>query len=337
MQLKDKDKYKIITQEEDENTYKKIASKVGVSKSTVSRTIRKFEKYGTVNHMGGNGRPPIIDSMISSFILNERRKNPKLSLRKMAILIYNELKIAISHITIKRWFNEHNIFAYTPISKPLLTANHIKRRFEAAKRILFMPEEDIKRIIFTDESKFNLFYSDGKISVWREPGSGLKPENLNKTVKHGGGSVMVWGCFSYHGVGRLVFIDGIMDAPAYINIISTNLRESASKMDIKNFIFQQDNDPKHTSHLVNEFLEDAEINLFEDWPAQSPDLNPIESFWHYIKVKVAERQPTSIKALKEIIVEVWNQIPKEMCQKYALSFKKRALAIYRAKGEHIDY
>ena len=59
-----------------------------------------------------------------------------------------------------------------------------------------MSEDAIKSIIFTDESKFNLFYSDGKVSVWREPGTGLKSEHLNKTVKHGGGSVMVWGCFS---------------------------------------------------------------------------------------------------------------------------------------------
>jgi hypothetical protein len=61
--------------------------------------------------------------------------------------------------------------------------------------------------MFSDESKFNLFYADRNLKVWREPGQGLKEEFLLPTVKHGGGSIMVWGCFSYKGAGRLEIID----------------------------------------------------------------------------------------------------------------------------------
>jgi hypothetical protein len=49
-----------------------------------------------------------------------------------------------------------------------------------------MPTENIKRIIFTDESKFYFFYSDGKVFVWKGLGTGLDSENINSTVKHGG-------------------------------------------------------------------------------------------------------------------------------------------------------
>lgn len=65
---------------------------------------------------------------------------------------------------------------------------------------------------------------------------------------------MVWACFSYYGIGRLVFIDGTMDAVKYVSILANNLPQSASEMGLSEFIFQQDNDPKHTSKLAEVFF-----------------------------------------------------------------------------------
>lgn len=89
--------------------------------------------------------------------------------------------------------------------------------------------------------------------MWRKPNAGLDQKNLRPTVKHGGDHVMVWGYMSYHGVGNFVFIDGIMNAEHYINILRDNLLESATKMGIsKTFRFQQDNDPKHTARKTKD-------------------------------------------------------------------------------------
>ncbi|KAF9760563.1 Transposable element Tcb1 transposase, partial [Nosema granulosis] len=103
-------------------------------------------------------------------------------------------------------------------------------------------------------SKFNLFYSDGKVSVWRKPGTGLTLKNLSPTVKHGGDSIMVWGCFSYQGVGKLVFIKGKMNSKNYINILSNNLPSSAANMGLSDYTFKQDNDPKHKSKATTNFF-----------------------------------------------------------------------------------
>ncbi|KAF9763472.1 Transposable element Tc1 transposase [Nosema granulosis] len=102
-----------------------------------------------------------------------------------------------------------------------------------------MEEEDIKRLIFNDESNFNFFYSDGKISVWRTPGTGLSPKKLQSTVKHGGGSIMVLVCFSYYGVGKLVIIDRTMNSVKYLNILSLDLGPSARSMGLTNYIFNK--------------------------------------------------------------------------------------------------
>ena len=185
MQLRDKLKYKILSMCEDSEPYNKIAKKVGVSKSIMSRTIKKYDTYNTIKHLESNGIPMVIDEGVKEHILGTLTEKPKLSLRKMLLSIKEKFDINVSHIKIKRFLYINNIFAYTPVSKPLLKDVHIKQRFEAAKRIMVMSKNKIKKIIFSKKCKFNFFYIVRKVFVWRESGSGLKLKNLNKTLKHG--------------------------------------------------------------------------------------------------------------------------------------------------------
>ena len=100
--------------------------------------------------------------------------------------------------------------------------------------------------------------------------------NTILTVKHGGGSIMSWGCFSSAGMGKLVRIEETMDGAKQRRILDENLFESA--MDLKlgrRFTFQQDNDLKYKAEVTLEWLNKKNINVLE-WPSQSPDLNPIE-------------------------------------------------------------
>ena len=88
---------------------------------------------------------------------------------------------------------------------------------------------------------------------------------------------MLWGCFSWNGTGTLVPIDGIMNTDKYISIINNNLEEATVKMNLEEeFIFQQNNDPKHVTKTSMKFFSDSDIKLLE-WPAQSLDLKPIEN------------------------------------------------------------
>ena len=65
-------------------------------------------------------------------------------------------------------------------------------------------------ILWSDETKINVFGTDGFKTVWRHKGEEYKEKCMVPTVKHGGGSVLMWGCMSAAGVGELHFIDGIM-------------------------------------------------------------------------------------------------------------------------------
>ena len=73
-------------------------------------------------------------------------------------------------------------------------------------------------------------------------------------TEHGGGNVLVWGCFSKNGVGELVGVMGIMTGDSYINILKENLQKSAEKMGMTTFVLQQDNDSKHKCRVAAEFM-----------------------------------------------------------------------------------
>jgi hypothetical protein len=111
---------------------------------------------------------------------------------------------------------------------------------------------------------------------------------------------MVWGCMGWNSVGMLADIVGKMNAEQYVDILNDHLLPSIaeSEIDEEDIIFQQDNDPKHTSRRAREWFEEHNINVL-DWPAQSPDINVIKHLWGTLKKKL-QAYETSSKGVWEL-------------------------------------
>ena len=120
-------------------------------------------------------------------------------------------------------------------------------------------------------------WSDEKQWVWKQKGEGLIEREVQNTVKFGGGNIMVWGCMEWNGVGQLAEVEGRMNADQYVDILENHLLPSMQEFEIpvEELIFQQNNDPKHTSKKTSTWFKDNSVTLL-DWPAQSLDLSPIE-------------------------------------------------------------
>ncbi len=155
---------------------------------------------------------------------------------------------------------------------------------------------------------------------------------------HGGGNIMLWGCFSAKGPGRLICVKERMNGAMYREILSENLLPSARALKMKRgWVFQHDNDPKHTARAMKEWLRKKHFKVLE-WPSQSPDLNPIENLWRELKVRVAQRQPQNITALEEICMEEWAKIPATVCENLVVkTYRKRLTSVIANKGYITKY
>jgi hypothetical protein len=159
---------------------------------------------------------------------------------------------------------------------------------------------------------------------------------LKGTFKHDL-KINVWGCFSAHGVGKISLIEGIMDTKVYTLILDNELRDSVKTLfKKKQYIFQQDNDPKHKAKKTLEYFSDNGIRVLP-WPAQSPDLNPIENLWSILNNKCKNRQTTNAKGLFEDLERAWNELGVDLLHKLVDSMPKRLEAVIAAKGMPTKY
>lgn len=107
--------------------------------------------------------------------------------------------------------------------------------------------------MWSNETKIELFGLSTTGHVWRKKIDELHPKNTIPTVKHGDGNIMLWGCFSAKGTGRLVHINGKIKGAMYCDILAVNLLPSVRESKMKCcWVSKHGNDPQHTARKTKE-------------------------------------------------------------------------------------
>lgn len=323
---------------EDGLSCREIECILPVSRATVNR-IQKQHFSGAKKMKGG--RPQKLTPRQKTFCVHQLTVGGKENASQVQEVLRENLDVLVSKPTVRRALNEAGLGSFVKPKKPHLSAKNIKERLKFAKRHLDWTIADWKRVIWSDETKINRFGTDGRVWAWKRASEPLQSKHVLQTVKHIGGNIKVWSCITYDGVGFIVHIEQNLTKEIYKSILEEDLLNSMAdyKMKQEDVIFQQDNDPKHTSKMVREWLSKQKFAVM-DWPAQSPDLNPIENMWSMLKKRLFNNYQAPPKGMTELwqrVSETWYKIKKEECQKVIQSMPKRCNDIIKANGRWIKY
>ncbi|KAL0149447.1 hypothetical protein M9458_055235 [Cirrhinus mrigala] len=222
-------------------------------------------------------------------------KNQPRTTREELVNAVKRAGTIVSKATISNTLRRHGLKSCIARKVPLLKSAHVQARLKFARDHLDDPEESWEKVLWSDETKVELFGLNSIRHVWRKKND------------------------EYH--------------PMYCDILGKNLLPSVRALKMGHgWVFQHDNDPKHTARKgVKEWLRKKHIKVLEQ-SSQSPDLNPIENLWRELKLRVAQRQPRNLTDLEKICVEEWAKIPPAVCANLVKNYRNHLTSVIVNKG-----
>ena len=223
--------------------YRKIGKEMNLALSTVGNIIRKYKKCGdgTAN-LPRNGRPRKINERTLRWISRNVQINPFITRSKIKTDLEG-VRINVSKDTISRALYRTGFHSRSPRKVPLLKTKPVKDRLKFVETYEKKGKQFWEKVIWSDEKKVELFGRNIATSVWRKNSTAFKKHNTIPRFKFGGGSIMIWGCFSSKNTGELQVIHGKMNGSMYSEILEKNLQKSATSLGHGRNLVLQHNTP----------------------------------------------------------------------------------------------
>ena len=242
--------------------------------------------------------------------------------------------------TVRRRLRNTGMLARRPHQSIPLTPRHKLKRLRWARCHLRYTQRQWGKVLFSDESKFNVSRADGRHRVYRRNGERYTDQCVMPRDRWGGGgSVHVWGGISKFHKTRLVVFDRNVNANTYIqNVLQPVVVPFMRQHFRGRGQFQQDNAPAHNARLTTNFLQRNNINVM-NWPAKSPDMSPIENLWDELGRRVYQRRPppATVLQLRRAIEDEWNNMPQRTVMTLFESMRRRCRACINANGSYTKY
>ena len=149
---------------------------------------------------------------------------------------------------------------------------------------------------------------------------------------------MIWGAISYRGVVNFIQCTGTIDSEYYCTILEDALIPDANRLFPEGWDFMQDGASPHRSNHTKELLEANDIPVIE-WPAKSPDLNPIENVWSVIARSLYGNNKfyADINQLEQAVEKAFNEVSDAYLRTLYESMPKRLADVISRDGKIIDY
>ena len=310
---------------------REVAVRVKRSKSAVHNALRA--RKGSPKKQK-TGPKPKISPREERRLISHVRKN-RVSANEARI----QLQLPVCTRTVQLILHKAEFLEYRTLKKaPKMDALCRQNRIKWCRKYIREDARFWRHVIFSDEKRWCLDGPDAERHYWSD--SRIERENFSKR-RMGGRSLMVWGAISARGKSKLVMVDGTLDAVQY-----TEIMEDALMPMISDFYggeddwvyYQQDGASSHRAIFTREWLMESGITDIE-WPAHSPDLNPIENLWGILVSNVyrSNRQFETLEDLKEAIWYVWENIDLSTVRNLLKSMPARVAEVLVKRGGPTSY
>lgn len=332
MAISEETRARIVGLSEAGKTGVDIAAIVGVHVRTVQRVVKKFREDGTYKckPCGGSHAKKLSDRDVRAII-----RVSKTHRRSTLSEITNICSTQVSRSTIRRALHESGIFSRIAVKKPFLTHRHMSQRLAFAQKYCGWTIKEWERVVWTDESTFEVGKNSRQVHVWRNPYERYSSSCMVPTFKSGRTSLMIWGAFAGGQKSQLVFMPkDRRSAKDFVEVVY-NVELLHFMSTVPQGLLMEDGAPVHRSKVCEEWRQTHLLEKF-DWRANSPDLNPIENLWKILKDAVQHGPicPKNLDDLKVVIEREWRLINGTKLLQLCHSMPSRLQAVIEAKGGH---
>ena len=298
----------------------------------VNDTIKYFLRFGTIPAPPKRGRPTHLTNHALTTIAALTVQNRMASCFAISQQLIQNGVLHCSPTTVWRGRQMLHFNYKPPKTRQHLTLPQKEKRVNFANSML-LSDFDFSRIIFSDESRFCLG-PDNKMRWYRRGES--TPDCFEESDKYNV-SVMVYGAIGIGYKSKLVLCSDGVDNVEYRKII--NESGMIDNLDRRYgqgcYTFMQDGAPAHKSALTTLFLK-KRCSFINCWPANSPDLNPIEHLWGAMKRILKTKAITTKNELIDAINDIWDSFPQSSIDSLVCSFRGRLLTVIDQEGESIS-
>lgn len=335
----------VITFREVGLSYAKIAERTGIPKTTCFDIVKRDQEHRKEGELTPytasaprSGRPEKLTRREKRHLISIAKRERRVSLG----ILTRSITTKVCMKTARKVLANAGLRRRRAKRKPYISPLQKLKRFLWCKERRNWTLDDWRRVIWTDESRFEVGFVGGTVWVWRDVDEKDLPSCLLPTFKSGRSSVMIWGSIAYGKKGPMVILPGeSMNGPNYCKWVVRPVLGPFYKeleKEIGETIVMEDGAPSHRAKYTQAVKKRLKIQTMP-WPPQSPDLNPIENLWRIMKARINKRQPpVSTKAhLTKALQEEWDLFTPADFDGLIASMMKRVKECIKNRGGSTHY
>lgn len=326
----------------------KVIYRTGFTPRFVNRWIQRYQKTGTVDDSPKSGRPHILSSASQrAAIVKAVEQQDSVPAAVADLKRKGSIPRNVSEKTVRRELKVESDYRAVVI-EPKRTKQGTRKRVRFSKG-----RHPAKRIVALDSTILNTAGSGRRRKSWVRRGTRRVIQKVQKGQK-----LHVYAGMTRYGATPLIRATGTTGLPKqylkkdgtphsgvcakeFQDIMRKSLVPKAERILRKRKagkgVYLIDGAPAHTAKTTKKFLRSRNIQYLQDWPPNSPDLNPIENVWAWLKLHVYRQQPRDSAELWRLSKKQWKKLEPDNCAKYMRSFNKRKQLCAQRKGGHTGY